>query len=37
MDYMRSAGIIVNIKKSNNVQIPKYTGVLQSKYMKISK
>lgn len=37
MDYMRSAGIIVNIKKMNNVQIPKYTGVLQSKYMKIIK
>ena len=27
-------GIVVSIKKSDNVKIPKYTGVISSKYIK---
>lgn len=37
IEAMRESGISVTIKKSNNVEIPKYTGVISSKYMKIQK
>ena len=33
--YLREAGISVTIKKSNKVEIPKYTGLISAKYMSI--
>lgn len=35
--YLRQNGIVVNIKKSNNIQIPKYTGVISAKYLNLQK
>lgn len=32
-ERLREAGIIVEIKKSNKVEIPKYTGAISAKYM----
>ena len=32
-DQLRDWGIIIEIKKSNKVEIPKYTGVISAKYM----
>ena len=34
LDYLNDYGIITSIKKVDNVTIPKYTGVITSKYMK---
>ena len=34
---LRQYGIIVNIKKLNKVEIPKYTGVISAQYMNIEK
>ena len=34
VEALRGYGIVVNIKKSDNVEIPKYTGIISSKYMK---
>lgn len=34
IERMRFAGIVVNIKKESKVEIPKYTGLISSKYMK---
>jgi uncharacterized protein YlxW (UPF0749 family) len=33
LESMSSAGIQVTIKESDNIEIPKYTGVISSKYM----
>lgn len=32
-DKLRDWGIVVEIKKSNKIEIPKYTGVISAKYM----
>ena len=34
LDYLNDDGIVTSIKKLDNVTIPKYTGVITSKYMK---
>lgn len=34
LDYLNDYGIITSIKKLDNVEIPKYAGVITSKYMK---
>lgn len=34
---MRETGIVVNIKKQNKIEVPKYSGVISSKYMKLQK
>lgn len=34
IETMREYGLVVTIKKSDKVQIPKYTGLISSKYMK---
>jgi len=33
IERMKESGIVITITKSNNVTIPKYTGVISSKYM----
>lgn len=33
IEALRDNGIVVTIKKSNKVEIPKYTGAITSKYM----
>ena len=33
VERLREEGVVVNIKKSNNIKIAKYTGVIPSKYM----
>lgn len=37
IEILREKDIVVNIKKNNNIEIPKYTGVISSKYMNIQK
>lgn len=37
IEELRNYGIVVTIKKSSKVEIPKYTGAITSKYMKIQK
>jgi len=37
IEKLREYGIVVTFKKSNNVEIPKYTGAITSKYMKLQK
>ena len=32
--WLKEKGIVVSIKKSNKVEIPKYTGAISSKYIK---
>ena len=32
--WLREKGIVVNIKKTSKVEIPKYTGAISSKYIK---
>lgn len=32
-DFLREWGIVIEIKKSNKVEIPKYTGAISAKYM----
>lgn len=34
LDYMQDTGVIVNIEKANNVTVEKYSGIINSKYMK---
>ncbi len=34
---LRSYGIVVNIKKSNKVEIPKYTGAISAQYINLQK
>lgn len=34
LDYLNDDGIVTSIKKLDKVEIPKYTGVISSKYMK---
>ena len=34
LSYMKLDGIQVSIRQQDNIQIPKYTGVISSKYMK---
>ena len=36
-EALRENGIVVNLKKMSNVEIPKYTGVISAKYMKVQK
>lgn len=35
IELLNTSGVVATVKKSNNVEIPKYTGVISSKYMKI--
>ena len=37
IEYLKEKGIVINIKKLNSVEIPKYTGVISAKYMSIQK
>lgn len=37
IERIRDYGNVVTIKKLNKVEIPKYTGAITSKYMKIQK
>ncbi len=37
LEQLNLDGIVTSIKKSNKVQVPKYTGVISSKYMRIQK
>lgn len=37
IEKLREYGIVVTFKKLNNVEIPKYTGAITSKYMKLQK
>lgn len=37
IELLKENGIQVTIKKSNNIQIPKYTGAISAKYMKVQK
>ena len=37
IEIIRDYGNVVTIKKLNKVEIPKYTGAITSKYMKIQK
>lgn len=35
IDILRENGIVVDVKKSNNIEIQKYTGAISAKYMQI--
>lgn len=35
IEILKESGIVVNIKKLNNVEIPKYTGAISAKYLKV--
>ena len=37
LEQLNLDGIVTSIKKSNKVQVPKYTGVISSKYMRMQK
>lgn len=37
IERLKEKGIVVNIKKSNKIEIPKYTGAISSKYMSLQK
>lgn len=37
IEKLREVGIVVNIKKQNKIEVPKYSGVISSKYMKLQK
>ena len=37
IELLKEKGIVVNIKKVNSVEIPKYTGVISAKYMNVQK
>ena len=37
IEKLKENGIVVNIKKSNKIEIPKYTGAISSKYMSLQK
>ena len=37
IEKLQENGIVVNIKKSNKIEIPKYTGAISSKYMRLQK
>lgn len=37
IELLKEKGIIVSIKKSNKVEIPKYTGAISAKYMAVQK
>lgn len=37
IELLREKGIVVSIKKSNSVEITKYTGAISSKYMKVQR
>ena len=37
LEELNSYGIVTSIKKSDKVEIPKYTGVISSKYMRVQK
>lgn len=37
IEILREKNIVVTIKKNNNIEIPKYTGVISSKFMNIQK
>lgn len=37
IEFLREKGIVVTIKKLNSIEIPKYTGTISSKYMRIQK
>ena len=37
IELLREKGIVVSIKKSDSIEIPKYTGAISSKYMRVQK
>lgn len=37
IELLREKGIVVTIKKSSSIEIPKYSGAISSKYMKLQK
>lgn len=37
MEILRQNGIVATIRKSNKIEIPKYTGVISAKYMNLQK